>query len=137
LVAKSSSGANSGMMPYEKFEAWQVAHQLALEIYRVTDHWPKEERFGLTIQLRRAALSAPTNIAEGAAKRGNREFRRFLDIALGSLSEVSYLLRFSRDRELLTTECWLELETLRNRAGQLTWRLYRSISRAAQEIPTS
>jgi len=126
-----------GMMPYEKFEAWQVAHELALEIYRVTDDWPREERFGLTIQLRRAALSAPTNIAEGAAKRGNREFRRFLDIALGSLSEVSYLLRFSRDRELLTPESWLELETLRNRSGQLTWRLYRSISRPAQVVTTS
>jgi four helix bundle protein len=125
------------MMPYERFEAWQIAHQLALEIYRVTDNWPKEERFGLAIQLRRAALSAPTNIAEGAAKRGNREFRRFLDIALGSLSEVSYLLRFSRDRELLASESWLELETLRNRAGQLTWRLYRSISHAAQVITTS
>ena len=124
-------------MPYERFEAWQVAHQLALEIYRVTDDWPKEERFGLTIQLRRAALSAPANIAEGAAKRGNREFRRFLDIALGSLSEVSYLLRFSRDRELLTSESWLELEILRNRSGQLTWRLYRSISRAAQVNTTS
>jgi four helix bundle protein len=136
-VAMSRGGANLRMMPYEKFEAWQIAHELALEIYRVTDDWPKEERFGLTIQLRRAALSAPTNIAEGAAKRGNREFRRFLDIALGSLSEVSYLLRFSRDRELLTPESWLELETLRNRSGQLTWRLYRSISRAVQVVTTS
>jgi len=125
------------MMPYEKFVAWQVAHELALEIYRVTDHWPKEERFGLTIQLRRASLSAPTNIAEGAAKRGNREFRRFLDIALGSLSEVSYLLRFSRDRGLLTPGSWLELETLRNRSGQLTWRLYRSVSRATREVTKS
>jgi four helix bundle protein len=121
------------MMPYEKFEAWQVAHRLALEIYRVTDHWPKEERFGLTIQLRRAALSAPTNIAEGAAKRGNREFRRFLDIALGSLSEVAYLLRFSRDRGLLAPDSWLELETLRNRTGQLTWRLYQAISCTARK----
>ena len=125
------------MMPYERFEAWQVAHRLALEIYRITDGWPKEERFGLTIQLRRAALSAPTNIAEGAAKRGNREFRRFLDIALGSLSEVSYLLRFSRDRELLTPESWLELETLRNRSGQLTWRRYRSLSHPTRVIPPS
>jgi four helix bundle protein len=125
------------MMPYEKFVAWQVAHELALEIYRVTDHWPKEERFGLTIQLWRASLSAPTNIAEGAAKRGNREFRRFLDIALGSLSEVPYLLRFSRDRGLLTHGSWLELETLRNRSGQLTWRLYRSVSRATQEVTKS
>jgi 23S rRNA-intervening sequence protein len=59
------------MMPYEKFKAWQLAHQLALEVFRVTDDWPKEGRFGLTIQLWRAALSAPTNIAEGSAKRGN------------------------------------------------------------------
>jgi hypothetical protein len=52
------------MMPYERFQAWQLSHQLALEVYRITDGWPKEERFGVTIQLRRAALSAPTNIAE-------------------------------------------------------------------------
>ena len=118
-------------MAYERFKAWRVTHELALEIYRATDHWPKDERYGLTSQLRRAALSAPTNIAEGAAKRGRREFRRFLDIALGSLSEVSYLLRFSRDRELLTHQAWESLESLRNRAGQLTWRLYCAISRDA------
>ncbi len=57
------------MMPYERFEAWQLAHKLALEIYRTTDDWPSQERYGITIQLRRAALSAPTNIAEGVAKR--------------------------------------------------------------------
>ena len=122
------------MMPYERFEAWRWALELALEIYRVTDQWPKEERFGLTIQLRRAALSAPTNIAEGAAKRGNREFRRFLDIALGSLSEVSYLLRFSRDRGLLTPEAWLMMESLRGRTGRVTWRLYLAVSHAASPL---
>ncbi len=125
------------MMPYERFGAWQAAHRLVLKIYEVTDRWPKEERFCLTIQLRRAALSVPTNIAEGAAKRGAREFRRFLDIALGSLSEVSYLLRFSRDRGLLAPESWLELETLRNRTGQLAWQLYRAVSLEAREMPGS
>ena len=123
------------MMPYERFEAWQMAHELALEVYRITDRWPKEERFGITIQVRRAALSAPTNIAEGAAKRGNKEFRRVLDIALGSLSEVSYLLRFSRDRGLLTPDSWLAVETLRARAGRVTWRLYLAVSRASREAP--
>ena len=121
------------MAPYERLDAWRLAHRLALLVYEATDSWPAEERFGLTIQLRRAALSVPTNIAEGAAKRGHREFRRFLDIALGSLSEVTYLLHFSRDRGLLTPECWLELEALRNRAGILTWRLYRSVSPQASE----
>jgi four helix bundle protein len=119
-------------MPYERFLAWQVAHELALELFRVTDRWPREERFGVTIQLRRAALSVPTNIAEGAAKRGAREFRRFLDIALGSLAEVSYLLRFSRDYGLLNRESWATLEALRTRAAQLTWKLYLAVSSQAR-----
>jgi four helix bundle protein len=112
------------MMPYEKFDAWKFAHRLALEVYDVTERWPSSERYQLTAQTRRAALSAPTNIAEGAAKRGTREFRRYLDIALGSLSELSYLLRFSRDRGILKDESFRSLDELRNRAGMLTWRLY-------------
>src|SRR5215216_7963859 len=111
-------------MPYEKFKAWNVAHQLALEVYKVSEHWPSSERYQLTAQIRRAALSAATNIAEGAAKRGTREFRRYLDISLGSLSELSYLLRFSRDRGILSDEMFRSLEELRNRTGVLTWRLY-------------
>jgi four helix bundle protein len=116
------------MAPYERLDAWRMAHRLALSVYQVTDGWPPDERFGLTIQVRRASLSVPANIAEGAAKRGHREFRRFLDISLGSLSELTYLLRFSRDRGLLTTESWVELETLRDEAGKLTWQLYRKFS---------
>ncbi len=107
---------------------------MVLRVYEATDPWPKSERFGLALQLRRAALSVPTNMAEGAAKRGRREFRRFLDIALGSLSEVTYLLRFSRDRGLLTPELWLELENLRDTAGKLTWGLYHKVSRPGPEV---
>jgi four helix bundle protein len=115
------------MVPYERFDAWRIAHQLALSIYTETQSWPVNERYGITAQVRRAALSAPTNIAEGSAKRGNRELRRYLDISLGSLSEVSYLLRFSKDRGILSQERFVELDELRNRAGQLTWRLYESL----------
>jgi four helix bundle protein len=115
------------MVPYERLTAWQVAHQLAMEVYSETESWPVREKYGLTAQLRRAALSAPTNIAEGSAKRGRRELRRYLDIALGSLSEVSYLLRFSRDRRILNELGFIRLDELRNRAGQLTWRLYESM----------
>jgi 23S rRNA-intervening sequence protein len=64
-------------MPYEKFDAWKSAHQLALEVYAATEHWPTSERYQLTAQIRRAALSTPTNIAEGAAKRGLFSFRLF------------------------------------------------------------
>jgi four helix bundle protein len=118
------------MVPYERFDAWKIAHQLALEVYEVTERWPASERYGLTSQIRRAAISAPTNIAEGSAKRGPRELRRYLDIALGSLSEVSYLLRFTRDRGILNEQGFRSLDDLRNRAGQLTWRLYSSLDRA-------
>jgi four helix bundle protein len=113
------------MMPYEKYEAWKASHLLALEVYQITEHWPRTELYGLTAQIRRAALSVPANIAEGAAKLGPREFRRYLDIALGSLSELSYLLLFGRDRLLLETVEWERLDALRNQAGKLLWGLYR------------
>jgi four helix bundle protein len=118
------------MMPYEKFDAWRTSHQLALEVYNITSKWPKSERYELTSQTRRAALSVPTNIAEGAAKKGTREFRRYLDISLGSLSELSYLLRFSRDLGFLPEEAYQRLDQLRNRAGTLTWRLYACVTRS-------
>jgi four helix bundle protein len=122
------------MMPYESLEAWKVAHDLALETYRITEKWPRSELYGLTAQTRRAALSVPTNLAEGAAKLGPREFRRYLDICLGSLSELSYLLRFGRDRALLSIADWERLDGQRNRAGQLVWRLYRSIQQRARTL---
>ena len=122
------------MMPYEKLLAWKVAHELALDIYRVTEGWPRNELYGLTAQARRAALSIPNNIAEGIAKAGPREFRRYLDTCLGSASELSYLLLFSRDRGLLSLAEWERLNSKRNRVGQLLWRLYASIKRRARAL---
>ena len=121
------------MMPYEKFVAWKATHHLALEVYRASESWPKSERYELTSQIRRAALSAATNIAEGSAKRGVSEFRRFLDISLGSLSELSYLLRFSRDRAILTEQEFSRIDQLRADAGTLTWRLYACLTRKLRE----
>jgi four helix bundle protein len=115
------------MMPYEKFEAWKVCHKLALEVYQITGQWPTSERYQLTAQTRRAALSAPTNIAEGASKRGRREFRRYLDIARGSLSELSYLLRFSKDCGILDDKTFTSVDELRDLAGKVTWGLYASL----------
>ena len=79
------------MQHFTRLEVWKRGHALVLAVYRLTDAFPKEERFGLTAQLRRAAASVPTNIAEGAKRRTNTEFARFLNIAEGSLSEVEYL----------------------------------------------
>ena len=116
------------MRPYERFHAWRQAHDLALAVREASQAFPPEERFSLTAQLRRAALSAPTNIAEGAAKRGPREFRRYLDIALGSLTEVAYLLSFARDAGVLDQEEWYQLDVQQQRASIATWKLYKSVS---------
>ena len=74
--------------PHEKLDAWNRGIDLVLAVYRATDNFPKEERFGLTSQMRRAAVSIPANIAEGAARRTSKEFAYFLSNAQGSTSEL-------------------------------------------------
>ena len=113
---------------YERLVAWRKCHELALGIYRASETWPASERYGLVSQARRAAFSAAANIAEGSTKRGTRDFRRFLDVALGSLAELSYCLKLAGDLDL-TREHASELERLRNDAAATTWGLYKAISR--------
>jgi len=91
------------MKPYERLIAWVDCHRLTIFTYHVTSSFPRAELYGITSQMRRAAASASANIAEGVAKRGRAEFRRFLDITLGSLSELSYFARLARDLEFMTT----------------------------------
>ena len=81
------------MPPYERLKAWQECHKLVLETYRVTKGFPREELYGLTSHARRAAFSAAVNIVEGSANRGVGEYRRFLDISIGSLAELGYAFR--------------------------------------------
>ena len=89
------------MQDFRNLKVWEKAHQLTLEIYRITKEFPKEELFGLTSQARRAASSIPANIAEGCCRKTNGDFGRFLQIALGSASELDYHLLLSRDLKLL------------------------------------
>ncbi len=89
------------MLAHQKLRAWEFCHRPTLAIYHSTNSWPNHELYGLTSQVRRAAVSAAANLAEGAAKRGPREFGRFVDMSLGSLAEVAYLLLLARDLALL------------------------------------
>jgi len=118
------------MNSYERLEAWQAAHRFVLLVYRTTRGFPSEERFGLSSQLRRAAFAVVANIVEGSAKKGPREFRRFLDIAVGSVAEIRYTLQLVKDLELITAEQFNDLESERDRVGRLTWGLYTSMRRA-------
>jgi len=85
------------MQHYSKLEVWRRSHELVLALYRCTDSFPFTERYGLTTQLRRAASSVPTNIAEGSKRATPSDYAHFLNIAEGSLSETQYLLLLSRD----------------------------------------
>ena len=85
------------MWNYRKLVVWQRARALAGDVYRVTDAWPIEERYGLTSQLRRAAVSVGANIAEGSGRRSHREYAQFLGFAIGSLNEVDHHLVLAMD----------------------------------------
>ncbi len=103
------------MKDFRDLKVWEKSHNLALLVYKHTQPFPKQEMFGLTSQMRRAAVSIPTNIAEGCGRGSNPELARFLSIAMGSASELEYLLLVSsglgfldridhKELELATTE---------------------------------
>jgi len=81
--------------PHKKLDVWQTSMKATLIIYKLTSGFPEEEKFGLVSQMRRAAVSIPSNIAEGAGRQGKREFRKFLSVAQGSLSELDTQLELA------------------------------------------
>ena len=113
---------------YKNLLAWQMSDKLAKEIYKVTDIFPKSELYGITSQIKRAALSVPLNIIEGYARNSKNELRQFLKISLGSLAETGYLLEFSFNQKYLSKEEFEKLMDLRNQCGSLLWKLFKSQS---------
>ena len=85
------------MADFERLEVWKASHQLVLQIYRQTAHFPRHELFGLTAQMRRAAVSNAANIAEGRGRDTDPDFARFLTMSLGSVSELEYFLILAKD----------------------------------------
>ena len=92
------------MRDFRKVQVWQKAHNMTLKIYKITSTFPKDERFGLVSQIRRATASIPTNIAEGAGRETQKDFARFIHIATGSTSEVEYLLLLSHKLGYISEE---------------------------------
>lgn len=89
------------MQDFRNLKVWQKAHELTLAVYAATRSFPKEEMYGVTGQMRRAAVSVPSNLAEGCCRQGDTEFGRFAQIALASLSELEYFLLLTRDLQLV------------------------------------
>jgi len=91
------------MKSFRDLEVWQKAHQLTLEVYKASRAFPRDELYGLTGQIRRSCASIPANIAEGCGRSGDAELARFLQIAMGSASELEYHVLLARDLNLLST----------------------------------
>lgn len=90
--------------PHKNLDAWKKAMDLVEEVYKITLNFPQDERFGIISQLRRAAVSVPSNIAEGAGRRTDKEFVHFLSIAIGSLSELDTQIELSYRLKYISTE---------------------------------
>jgi four helix bundle protein len=97
------------MRPHEKLDVWKLAVEMVTKVYEFTKAFPAEERFGLTSQIRRAAVSVPANIAEGAARQHNKEFLQFLFVAQGSTSELETELLIAQKLGYLNEARYLEL----------------------------
>jgi four helix bundle protein len=89
---------------------WEKAHSLTLDVYRSTTGFPKEEMYGLTSQMRRSSASIGANIAEGCCRNGDKDFGRFLQIAVGSAEELEYHLLLAHDLKLLNTAAYERLQ---------------------------
>lgn len=85
------------MKDFRTLNVWQKSHTLTLLVYKATKEFPKEELFGITSQLRRSVVSIPTNLAEGCGRGSDKDFKRFVQIAMGSASESEYLILLSKD----------------------------------------
>lgn len=114
-------------MTYKDLRVWQKADELAFEIYKMTKKFPKDEIYGLTSQLRRAVLSVPTNIVEGYARKGDKELARFVNISIGSLAEVEYLLTFAGRLQYVSNSELTRIEVLRSEVGKLLWMFYKKV----------
>ena len=108
---------------FEEVDIWKKAHQFVLDVYRVTEEFPKHELFGLTSQLRRAAVSIPANFAEGFRKRTGADKLRFYGISLSSLEESRYYLRLAKDLRYADTA------SLRSRLEEISKMLTRYMSK--------
>lgn len=92
------------MKNFRDLMVWEKAHKLTLEVYRLTKEFPKEEQYGITSQIRRASSSIPANIAEGCGRGSDADLARFLQIAMGSASEVEYHALLARDLNMLNED---------------------------------
>jgi len=114
------------MGEYKNLIIFQKADDLAFRIYKITERFPKHEILGLTSQIRRSALSVPTNIVEGYGRKTKKEFAQFINISLGSLAETKYLYEFSKKLGYIDSN-EIEIMNLLEEVGKVLWSFYKSL----------
>jgi four helix bundle protein len=122
---KRETGAEKMEKPHKKLDVWRLAMDLVTEVYRITESFPKDERYSLTDQVRRAAISIPSNIAEGAARKTRNEFIHYLHVARGSLSELDTQLELAKRLAYLREADWQLLDTQTERIDKMLHGLLR------------
>ena len=98
------------MRDFKNYDIWHKSHNFVMDVYKYTTSFPKDEIYGLRSQLRRAASSIPTNIAEGTGRQGDKQFARFVDIASASAAESEYLLILTHELKYLCNDHFEKLE---------------------------
>ncbi|MEO6066961.1 MAG: four helix bundle protein [Gemmatimonadota bacterium] len=121
---------------YRDLEAWKEAHQLVLAVYRLSGSFPRDERFGLTAQVRRAAVSVTSNIAEGSGRRTDPWMLTFLGYAMGSLQEVDSQILVAKDLEFAPLGAFGDIEERINRVGRLLSGLRSALERSKKQGPS-
>ena len=117
---------------YKDLQVYKRSYKAAIAIYKVTNGFPKEEQYGITNQIRRAAVSIPLNIAEGYAKRESQtEFKRFLLIATGSANEVSVLIEFAKDLKMLSVEAYKKASAEYEEIGKMLNGLIKTVTKSS------
>ena len=115
------------MKSHKELEVWQIAMSLAEQIYKTTQTYPKEEIYGMVSQMRRCAVSIPSNIAEGASRNGAKEFKQFLYIATGSASELDTQIELSRSIGLADANTLTQLQDQTTKVLMMLRGLIRSL----------
>jgi len=125
------------ILSYRDLEVWQKSRKLVSRVYKLTATFPKEELFGLTSQLRRAAVSVPSNIAEGKSRRATKDYMRFLDIAYGSVAEVETQLFIACDLGYTTAKKIAKLLEDYSEVGRMLNGLLNSLEKKMNIVPES
>ena len=113
------------MKTFRDLFVWQKAHRLVLDVYLVTNTFPRSELYGLTSQMRRSAVSVSANIVEGFQRRGRADFARFLDIAAASLEELQYYVLLGRDLDYFPSDKAKSIGERGNEVGRMLYALWR------------